>query len=88
MAGPTMDDLKTYLRIDGDEDDDILVLLIEAANEYLTDAGVPEEAQYSAKYNLAVMLLVSLNYENRNPAAGIEKLGFGVESIILQLKTG
>lgn len=83
-----MNDLKTYLRIDGDEDDIILDLLISAAVEYLTDAGVPPDARDSAKYKLAVMLLVALNYENRNPAAAIEKLNFGVESIILQLKTG
>lgn len=83
-----IDDIKTYLRIDGSEDDAILTLLISAAEEYLKDAGVPETAKVSAKYNLAVMLLVALNYENRNAGASIDKLSFSLESVILQLKTG
>lgn len=81
-------ELKTYLRIDGSEDDSILALLVSAAEEYLADAGVPEEAKDTAKYKLAVMLLVALNYENRNPGMKIDKLSFGLESIILQLKVG
>lgn len=81
-------ELKTYLRIDGSEDDSVLALLVSAAEEYLADAGVPEEAKETAKYKLAVMLLVALNYENRNPAMKAEKLSFGLESIILQLKVG
>lgn len=85
---PTLTELKTYLRIDGSEDDDILALLLAAATEYLSDAGVPVESETKAKYKLAVMLLVALNYENRNPAAGIEKMSLSLESVILQLKTG
>ncbi|URN94562.1 MAG: head-tail connector protein [Candidatus Pristimantibacillus lignocellulolyticus] len=83
-----LEEIKTYLRIDGSEDDTILALLIDAAKEYLLDAGVPEEAKEKAKYKLAVMLLVALNYENRNPAASVEKLSFSLESVILQMKTG
>ncbi|SDD27122.1 uncharacterized phage protein (possible DNA packaging) [Paenibacillus sp. UNCCL117] len=79
-------ELKPYLRIDGSEDDSVLALLVDAAKEYLTDAGVPESN--AAKYKLAVMLLVALNYENRNPAMKIDKLSFSLESIILQLKMG
>lgn len=83
-----LNELKDYLRIDGNEDDSILVLLIEAAREYLTDAGVPVECETMAKYKLAVMLLVSLNYENRTPGLKIEKIDFSLQSIILQLKVG
>jgi len=83
-----VEEIKTYLRIDGSEDDTVLALLIDAAKEYLLGAGVPEEVNETAKYKLAVLLLVALNYENRNPAAGIEKLSFSLESVILQLKTG
>lgn len=98
-----LEKVKTYLRIDGGEDDEILSLLIDAAKSYLDDAGViekdlpPEDAdedektkieRYIAKYELAVMLLVAMNYENRNPGIKIDKLNFGLESIILQLKTG
>lgn len=95
--------IKTFLRIDESEDDGVLALLIVAAKGYLDDAGVVEKEslsddadpaekkrieQYIAKYKLAVMLLVALNYENRNPGMKIDKLSFSLESIILQLKTG
>lgn len=98
----TLGELKTYLRIDGGEDDQILALLVEAAKGYLTDAGIvkmdslpddadPEEKervqQYIARYNLAVMLYVALHYENRDPAQKMDRFSFALESIILQLKT-
>lgn len=77
-------ELKGYLRIDGSEDDSNLALFVEAAKEYLTNAGVEE--QDGARYKLAVMLYVSLHYENRDPSIKLEKLNFSLESLILQLK--
>lgn len=85
---PTLDELKTYLRIDGSEDDGILALLIDSAKEYLTNAGVPEPEEPSSLYKLAVMLHVALNYENRDPAQKIERFNYALQSIILQLKVG
>lgn len=81
-------ELKTYLRIDGSEDDKILALLIDAAKEYLKGAGVEEPKEKSDLYKLAVMLHVALNYENRDPAQKIDRFNFALESIILQLKVG
>lgn len=78
-------DLKTYLRIDGSEDDVVLTLLIDAAKEYLSNAGVPESE--GKLYKVAVMLYVALHYENRDPSMKIEKFNFALESIILQLKS-
>ncbi|WP_310191362.1 head-tail connector protein [Bacillus sp. 3255] len=80
----SLGELKGYLRIDGSEDDLTLALLIEAAKEYLNKAGVVE--QEGASYTLAIMLYVSLHYENRDPSMKIDKLNFSLESIILQLK--
>ncbi|CAM5794846.1 head-tail connector protein [Brevibacillus borstelensis] len=84
---PTLAELKTYLRIDGSEDDGVLALLMEAAKEYLTNAGVPPPTAPSSLYNLAVMLYVALHYENRDPAQKIERFNYALQSIILQLKT-
>lgn len=86
---PTLDELKTYLRIDGGEDDTILALLMDAAKEYLHNAGVvlPADGSTSNLYNLAVMLYVALHYENRDPAQKMDRFSFALESIILQLKT-
>lgn len=80
--------LKSHLRIDGSEDDDYLAFLVSAAEEYLLEAGVPNEKKGTAKYNLAVILLVALNYENRNPGIKIDTVNFSLQSIILHLKTG
>ncbi|MED0676981.1 head-tail connector protein [Aneurinibacillus thermoaerophilus] len=84
MAIPTLDELKTYLRIDGDEDDMLLTLLVGGAKEYLANAGVLESD--GDLYKLAIMLYVALHYENRDPSVKIEKFNFALESIILQLK--
>ncbi|WP_246053937.1 head-tail connector protein [Paenibacillus anaericanus] len=80
--------LKSHLRIDGSEDDEYLAFLVSSAEEYLLEAGVPSEKKETAKYQLAVMLLVALNYENRNPGIEIDKVSFSLQSIILHLKTG
>lgn len=84
----TLDEVKKYLRIDGDEDDGILALLISGAEEYLQDAGVPGTVKESARYNLAVMLYVAMYYENRDPGEPVEKFNFALESLILQLRAG
>ncbi|MGV2788104.1 phage gp6-like head-tail connector protein, partial [Clostridium perfringens] len=39
---PSLEFLKSYLRIDGSEDDNVLTLLLGAAKEYLRNAGVAE----------------------------------------------
>lgn len=84
MTDNFLEELKGYLRIDGSEDDTVLTLLVEAAKEYLANAGVKEDT--SSLYKLAIMLYVALHYENRDPSVKIEKFNFALESIILQLK--
>lgn len=84
MLELTLDELKTYLRIDGSEDDQLLTFLIDAAKEKLAESGVPESNK--ALYKLAVMFLVGINYENRDPAQKIEGFNYALQSIILQLK--
>lgn len=79
--------VKEYLRIDGSEDDPVLALLIGAAEEYLTNAGVvkPEEGKKSDLYNLAVCLRV--HRERARDAKEVERVEKSLTSIILQLKT-
>lgn len=83
-----IDDVKTYLRVDGGEDDSILALLIGSAEEYLANAGVPESVKDTEQYKLTVILLVANDYENRNPAIDASKISFSLQSKILQLKKG
>lgn len=82
-----MDVLKTFLRIDGGEDDKFLALLVNAAENDLEESGVPKERQGDPQYDLAVMLYVCLHYENRDPSAQIDKLNPAYQSLILKLKS-
>lgn len=81
-----MELLKSHLRVDGSEDDEYLAFLMSSAMEYLLEAGVPDEKKETAKYQLAVILLVALNYENRNPGIEIDTLNVSLQSLILHLK--
>ncbi|KZR60392.1 head-tail connector protein [Pseudobacillus badius] len=85
---PELAIVKKFIRVDGSEDDDILALLIGAAKKDLSSAGVPEPIGIDEQYNLAVMLYVSLHYENRDPSTQIDKLNVAYQSLILKLKTG
>lgn len=78
--------LKSYLRIDGSEDDPILTLLVGAAEKDLKDSGVPKPTEPDERYDLAVMLYCALHYENRDPSLKIDKLNTAYMSLILKLK--
>ncbi|MNW39625.1 Phage gp6-like head-tail connector protein [compost metagenome] len=80
--------LKSYLRIDGSEDDTVLALLLGAAKEYLRNAGVqePQGDEDSKLYDLAVMLRV--HRERARDYKEVERVEKSLTSIILQLKTG
>jgi len=90
-------EVKPYLRVDGDYDDDIVILpLINAAQAKLTGAGVRKPDKHTDRedkdlYGLAVKMLVSHWYENREQEAEGRTqhvITLGVQSIILQLKAG
>ncbi|HBF0961167.1 TPA: phage gp6-like head-tail connector protein [Clostridioides difficile] len=80
-----LDEVKLYLKIDNDEDDNLLKSLIESAKVYLINAGckIYEENDL---LKLAINLLVGHWYENREVMGKADKLAFSLESIIIQLK--
>jgi hypothetical protein len=88
MLNSSLNELREYLRIDSGDDDLTLSLLVDAAKEYLSEAGVPDTKMGTARYKLAVFLFCAINYEHRDPAEKIEGFNFSLESLILQLKTG
>jgi len=94
-------DLKEYLRVDGDEEEPFLSLLLASAKIYLKNAGISEPGDLkhltsgddpNALYKLVVMMMTTHWYENRmvvtagTARAGQTPIPYGVESIILQLK--
>lgn len=80
-----LDEVKEYLRIDGTDEDTAIQGLINAAEAYLTNAGVIKD-ETNELYKLAVKMLVVNWYENRQPIGKADKLAFGLDSIITQLK--
>ena len=77
---------KNYLRVDHDEDDELILALLDAGEEYLRNAGVkPSEDKL---YRLAVMLYAATQYEHRDGSQKSDGFSYALQSIILQLRLG
>ena len=88
MATVSLEAAKAYARIDGDEEDALLESLIDAAEEYLTNAGIDPGLAPPSLYQLAVCGIVLHWYEQRNIAASAAPTDFpvGIRLTINQLK--
>lgn len=75
------DDLKLYLRVDSDAEDELIESLQEMAIEYLAQAGVA--ATDGARYDTAIKGLVLHYYDHRDDGAAF---GYGLQALINQLK--
>jgi uncharacterized phage protein (predicted DNA packaging) len=83
-----IEDIKKYLRIDYDGEDDQLQDFVSAAEEYLANAGV-KKREDSQLYNLAVKLLVSNWYSNRVPiGTTTQAMDYSLSRIMTQLTLG
>lgn len=84
-----LDEIKLYLKIDGEYEDALLDTMKLTAEEYLLGAGI--QSNYDKKtYKLAILMLISHWYTNRslvneNGRAQIE-IPFGVRPLIQQLQ--
>lgn len=101
MTPTLMSELKEFLRIDGDDENQTLSLFLNAAKNVLADAGVivpldpffkVNDNDLHASYRLGIMMLATHYYENRmviTPTlAKVEQtpIPYGLQAIILQLK--
>ena len=88
MATVSLEAVKAYARIDGDEEDALLDSLTNAAEEYLANAGIDPGLSAPALYQLAVCGIVLHWYEQRNIATGAAPTDFpvGIRLTINQLK--
>lgn len=78
------DDVKNYIRVTDTDDDLQIQSLIDAAEIYLRNAGAV--ITDGSLYSLAVKILVSHWFDNREPVGDTKKLAFGLGDIIAQLK--
>lgn len=77
---------KQYMRVDGDEDNELIAGLMAAAKEYLDNAGIPEPEEATALYTMAVHSLTLHYYDHRDAVGGEAPLPLGLRPIINQLK--
>lgn len=87
-----LDSVKLYCKIDFDYEDDLLVEMIEAAEEQICfaieDGATPESFKDSKKFALAIKKQVKEEYEHRGLSADTCRypLANGVLNIIHQLR--
>jgi len=62
----TLQDLKAYLRVDGDDEDALIEGFKAAAVQYLSQAGV--SVSNGGLYDVVVKMLVAISYEHRDTA--------------------
>lgn len=84
----TVEEIKNNLRIDYDEDDAYLEMLLGAAQLYILGSIEAVELPDTPQANTLVFMLVSLWYENRVPATNAmqQQVPFTITAIIHQLR--
>lgn len=79
--------IKQYLKVDFDDDDELILSMQKAAESYVKNAGVTCSYE-SDLYQLAILLLVTNWYENRNAVlvgTVSNKLEYSLKHILAQL---
>lgn len=85
-ASAALEACKTYMRVDGDEDDTLIASLMAAAKEYLAGTGIAEPEEATPLYTLAVHALTLHYYDHRDAVGEEAPLPTGLRPIINQLK--
>ena len=80
-----LDEIKTFLRVDGTDEDVLIASLQLAAEIFITNTGVIKDYANDL-YGLAVKLLTLHWYDNREVVGKADKLAFSLETIIFSIK--
>lgn len=64
----TLEEAKAYLRVDGNEEDDLIARLIASAERLCLDTIRKEEPEETAAFKMAVLFSVAYLYEHREDA--------------------
>lgn len=84
--------IKEYLKIDFDDDDSLLELLLGAARKYILDAVGYQPDETDERVKLLILVLISDWYEHREYSETVTaknistKVRYTVRSIVLQLQ--
>lgn len=87
----TLDEMKSYLKVDFNDDDNDITLMMNVAREYITDA-IGECDETIARVQLLMRVIVGELYEKRSMTFDMnstnEKVQYVIRSIINQLSFG
>jgi uncharacterized phage protein (predicted DNA packaging) len=86
----TLEEVKQAIRVDFDDDDDFITLLMNAAKEYIKDAiGVDYDASIP-RHEVLLVALVEDAYRNRSYTVDgkSDKVRYIIKSIVQQLDWG
>lgn len=87
----TLAEMKSYLKVDFDDDDTFITLLMDVAREYIVDA-IGECNEEIARVKLFMRVIVAELYEKRSMTFDMnstnEKVQYVIRSIINQLSFG
>lgn len=87
----TLAEMKSYLKVDFNDDDNFITLLMDVAREYIVDA-VGECNEEIARVKLFMRVIVAELYEKRSMTFDMnstnEKVQYVIRSIINQLSFG
>lgn len=81
-----LDACKRYMRVDGEDEDDVILALIAAAQAYLARAGITPERSPVAQYDLALWGLTLHYYDHREAVGNEAAFPIGLRPVINQLK--
>lgn len=77
---------KRYMRVDGEEEDDVIWALMRSAQAYLERAGITRERSPADQYNLALWGLTLHYYDHREAVGNETAFPIGLRPVINQLK--
>lgn len=83
METVTLEKAKTYLRIDGNDEDDLILSLIEYSKEEIKNSTGDDGENPSHTYIMAQLLIITDRYENR----GSNDEEFKINNILSRLLT-
>lgn len=82
-----LDDVKTYCRIDGNDEDELIQSFVDTAKGYLEGAGVPEPEADDPRYLLCVKAMVLEFYDHRGMTESVTPSAIpGLANMVVQLK--
>jgi uncharacterized phage protein (predicted DNA packaging) len=83
-----LQEVKEYLRVDGDVEDRLIESLIIAGHAFIKNATTPDIDTESELYKTALKILVTHWYENREPTGKAGNIPFSLTDILIQLSLG